>query len=176
MALLWLAPAWLLAGRSTPVGTFVAVGVLFGMLPDVDLPLKTVVGTIEHHGVLHTVLFVTVAAAVLGPVLSLAYRRVADTVDESSKPAEWPGFAFWFLVVWIPGLSHLFADMLSAPDVAQAVEPFWPLYSQSLGIDLVWYDDPWFNWGLLLAGVLLNAGLWWRRSRQAALTPSKRWD
>jgi hypothetical protein len=66
-------------------------------------------------------------------------------------------------MVFLAGTAHVFADMLSAPDVAQAVEPFWPLCSRSIGIDLVWYDDPVFDWGLFVVGVGLTVGLYLRR-------------
>lgn len=66
-------------------------------------------------------------------------------------------------MVWIPALSHIFTDMLSAPDIAQAIEPFWPFYQQSVGMDIIWYNRPWFNWGLLLAGIGLTIVLYWAR-------------
>lgn len=37
MALLWLVPAWVLLDHRKTAGVFVASGVLFGMVPDVDL-------------------------------------------------------------------------------------------------------------------------------------------
>jgi hypothetical protein len=58
-------------------------------------------------------------------------------------------------------VAHVFADMLSAPDIAEAVEPLWPLYRQSFGIDIVWYNNPWFDWGLFVTGILLNVGLYY---------------
>jgi len=39
MALLWLAPAWFLLDYRKTAWTFVVSGVLFGMLPDIDLVL-----------------------------------------------------------------------------------------------------------------------------------------
>ena len=60
--------------------------------------------------------------------------------------------------------------MLSAPDISEAIEPLWPLYADSVGIDLVWYNASWFNLGLLIAGVLLNGGLYVRKSNHGGVT------
>ncbi|GAA0511758.1 LexA-binding, inner membrane-associated putative hydrolase [Halorubrum aquaticum] len=160
MALLWLAPAWFLLDGPRTAGTFVVSGVPFGMLPDVDLVLEGLLPTVKHHGVFHTVLAVTIFAAILGPVVGKVVERVAGGTDWFSPEAAAHGIRFGFLAVWIPGLAHVFADMLSAPDIADSIEPLWPVYHGSIGVDLVWYNDPVVNWGLLVAGVLVNAGLY----------------
>ena len=168
MALVWLAPAWLVIDRSKTAATFVGVGFWFGLFPDVDLYLRRVLPTVKHHGVLHTVLVVTLIAAVLGPLVGLVLRRTLGDSEWFSRGAEENALSFGFLMVWIAGLSHIFADMLSAPDIAEAIEPFWPIYQQPVGIDLVWYTANWFNWGLLVVGVVLNVGLYyWNRSSDA---------
>ncbi len=164
MALLWLAPAWFILDDRKTAATFVASGFLFGMLPDIDLVLETILPTVKHHGVFHTVLVVTILAAVIGPILGAVVKRVAGGTEWLSRGAENSIYTFGFLAVWIAGLAHIFADMLSAPDIAEAVEPFWPLYQQSLGIDIVWYNNPWFNWGLLAADILVNVGLYYSMS------------
>lgn len=159
MALLWLAPAWVVFGQRNTAGTFVLSGVLFGMLPDVDLYLRRVFATVKHHGIFHTVFAVTALAAAIGPVVGTLVEAVARDRDWLSAGADGSSYRFGAFAVWTAGLAHVFADMLSAPDIAEAVEPLWPLYPQSIGIDLVWYNNPWFNWGLFVAGVLVNAGL-----------------
>jgi MFS family permease len=161
MALIWLAPAWFVLGRTRTAATFVGIGFWFGMLPDVDLVLKEVFATVKHHGIMHTILAVTLVAAVVGPIVGWILRRTLGGSEWFSADAADNATSFGFLMVWIAGLAHIFADMLSAPDIAEAVEPFWPLYQQSLGIDIVWYNNPWFNWGLLVVGLVLNAALYY---------------
>ena len=163
MALLWLSPAWFILDRPKTAATFVLSGFLFGMLPDVDLVLSNFFATIKHHGVFHTVLVVTILAAILGPIVGKVVEGVAGGSDWLSRRARENIYGFGFMAVWIAGLSHVFADMLSAPDIAEAIEPFWPLYQQSIGIDIVWYNDPWFNWGLFVAGVVVNVGLYYAK-------------
>jgi hypothetical protein len=160
MALLWLAPAWFIFDRPKTAGAFVLSGFPFGMLPDIDLVLSRMFATVKHHGVFHTVLVVTILAAVVGPVVGAVVDRVGGD-DWLSPEVRENKYQFGFVAVWIAGLAHVFADMLSAPDIAEAVEPFWPLYQQSLGIDVVWYNNPWFNWGLFVAGIVVNVGLYY---------------
>lgn len=159
MALVWLSVGWALYDRRAALG-FVALGLPFGLLPDTDLWLKRVFSTVKHHGVTHTVLFVSVAAVVIGAILG---KWVVPWLQERYIPESDVGNRYTYAIgaVWVGGLSHIFADMLSAPDIAEAVEPFWPIYRQSLGIDVVWYNNPFFNWGLLLGGIALVALLWW---------------
>ncbi|SDF81798.1 LexA-binding, inner membrane-associated putative hydrolase [Halorubrum xinjiangense] len=168
MALLWLAPAWFLLDHRKTAATFVASGVLFGMLPDVDLVLEGLIPTVKHHGVFHTVLAVTIFAAVLGPLVGKAVEAVAGDTEWLSPEAAARSLRFGFLAVWVPGLAHVFADMLSAPDIADSIEPIWPLYGGSIGVDLVWYNNPVVNWGLLVAGVLVNVGLFLYLGRRPA--------
>ncbi|WP_276271562.1 metal-dependent hydrolase [Haloarcula litorea] len=161
MALLWLAPTWRYIDDPRTTVAVVAAAAPFGMLPDVDLYLRRVFPTVQHHGVFHTVLAVTVAAVLVGPLLGRALARGLDD-RWLSPPVAARSARVGSVVVWVAGLAHVFADMLSAPDIAQAVEPFWPVYRQSLGFDVVWYNNPWANWGLLAAGVGIHAVLYWR--------------
>lgn len=115
---------------------------------------------LKHHGVFHTVLVVTILAAVIGPVVGKVVEAVVGDTDCLSTEAAARSIRFGFLTVWIPGLAHVFADMLSAPDLADSIEPLWPIYGGSIGVDLVWYNNPVVNWGLLVAGVLVNIGLY----------------
>jgi len=126
MALLWLSPSWMVIDRERTAATFIAVGTSFGMLPDVDLVFSAVSG-IHHHGVFHTVLFVTIAAVTLGPLLGWALKRVVGETDWFSVRTESQAYLLGVIAVWVPGLSHVFADMLSAPDTSTRIEPLWPL-------------------------------------------------
>ena len=172
MALIWLAPAWFFIDRKKTAATFVGIGFLFGLLPDSDLYLRQIFPTVKHHGLMHTVLVVTLIAVVLGPLVGWILKAAIDDRDWLSPGARDNALAFGFLMVWIPGLSHLFADMLSAPDIAEAIEPFWPIYQQTIGIDIVWYSDPWFNWGLFLVGLGLNVALYAYSDNDTADAPS----
>ncbi len=159
MTLLWLAPSWLVFEQSKTAVTFVVAGLPFGMGPDLDLLFSRLVRTIEHHGSFHTILAVTGFAAVVGPVVGRLLQRLVGGSEWFAVESRRDSYRFGFVAVWIAGLSHVFADMLSAPDIAPAVEPFWPLYFESISVDLVWYNAAWVNWGLLLAGILVNAVL-----------------
>ena len=161
MALIWLAPAWFIIDHRKTAATFVGVGFWFGLLPDIDLYLRRILATIKHHGVIHTVLVVTILAAVIGPIVGWILQAALDDSEWFSERAEEHALSLGFVMVWVAGLSHLFADMLSAPDIAEAIEPFWPIYQQTIGIDFVWYTANWFNWGLLVVGILLNVGLYY---------------
>jgi membrane-bound metal-dependent hydrolase YbcI (DUF457 family) len=162
MALIWLAPAWLVIDERKTAATFVGVGFWFGMLPDVDLVLSNVIETVRHHGVFHTVLAAGIFAAVLGPIVGWILKKTLGGSEWFSDAAADNAYSLGVVMVFVAGVSHVFADMLSAPDIAQGVEPFWPVYAQTLGIDVVWYNNPWVNWGLFLVGVALNVALYVR--------------
>ncbi len=171
MALVWLAPAWFVIDRPKTAATFVGVGFWFGLLPDIDLYLRRAFPTVKHHGVIHTVLAVTLIAAVLGPLVGWILKSALDDSEWFSEDAEEHALSLGFVMVWVAGLSHIFADMLSAPDIAEAIEPFWPLYSQVVAFDVVWYTANWFNWGLFLVGIVLNVALYyWMRDRDEEVT------
>ncbi|WP_158056655.1 metal-dependent hydrolase [Halorussus halophilus] len=162
MALIWLAPAWYFIDHRKSAAAFVFTGFWFGMLPDVDLVLSNYVETIHHHGIFHTVLVVTILAAVLGPALGWTMRKLFGRTEWFSARAEENAIALGFVGVWVAGLAHLFADMLSAPDVSTPIEPFWPLFHGGLfSVDVLWYKSFWATWALLFVGIALNAGLWY---------------
>ncbi|MFC4549598.1 MULTISPECIES: metal-dependent hydrolase [Halorussus] len=162
MALIWLAPAWYFLDRPKTAATFVGLSFWFGMLPDVDLYLSNWFAGIHHHGVVHTILAVAIFAVVLGPMLGWVFKKIGESSDWFSERATDSAYSIGVIAILVAGLSHLFADMLSAPDVAQPIEPFWPLYNgQIVLMDVVWYKSFWATWGLFLAGLAINAGLWY---------------
>lgn len=167
MALVWLAGAWIVVDDARTAAAFVAVGLPFGMLPDVDLYLRYVLPTAKHHGVFHTVVAVAAMTVVLAPVVGVALRTLDARVDRLSLPSvvRENGTRFASTAILVAGLAHVFADTLSAPDKAEALEPFWPLYPYPLGIDVVYYDAPLVNYGLLVGGIALNVALWRWRTR-----------
>lgn len=168
MALIWLAPAWHFIDHGKTAATFVAAGFWFGMLPDVDLYLSNWVAGIHHHGVVHTVLAVTVMAAVVGPMLGWVLKKVGDDSEWFSERAESSAYAIGFIAVWVSGLAHLFADMLSAPDVSTPIEPFWPVFHGGLfHVDVLWYQSFWATWALFGLGVAINVAAWYLKDDSA---------
>lgn len=163
IALVWLSPVWAFVDDSKTAVTWLAVGVWFGMLPDVDLVLSNVDGLgIHHHGAFHTVLFVALAAVTVGPLLGLAVRRVFGGTDWLSAHAEARAPVLGGIVVLVTGLSHLFADMLSAPDTAPPIEPLWPLVDgQLVTMDVLYYTSFLATVALLVVGLASNVVFWY---------------
>ena len=163
MALVWLSPSWLFIDEQRTAVTVLAVGFWFGMLPDADLVVSNIDALgIHHHGIFHTVLFVTLAAAILGPLLGLAMRRVfGDTKWLSARAAD-RAVPLGVVVVFVTGLSHLFADMLSAPDTATRIEPLWPLVKGPIVyMDVLYYKSFWATTALFVAGLAFNVAFWY---------------
>lgn len=162
MALLFATPAWFLWGRR-PSLTFAALTQVTAVLPDVDLILEDYFAhpLLQHHGVTHTVPFVLVIGLVFGvaaayaltPVLN-AYRLIhSDSISRGTT------FVFATGAFWAGGLSHVFADLLSAaPDAA--IAPLWPLYREEVIVHVVAYDSTPVNLGLILLAVTIHVALY----------------
>jgi len=167
MALLFLAPSWILFRHTRTAAAFVAVSAPFGLLPDVDLYLSVLDG-IHHHGVFHTILAVSLLAVALGPLVGWVFETILEETGHLDRSVARHGAPLGVAGVWTAGMSHLFADVLSAPDVSQAIEPLWPLYDgRLLSIDVLWYKSIWATVGLLALGIAVNLGLWhWTRVRR----------
>ncbi|WP_435359886.1 metal-dependent hydrolase [Haloarchaeobius sp. DFWS5] len=160
MAMLWAAPAWFVWERRVSAA-FVGFALLTAMLPDTDLVLRQVL-PVTHHGVTHTVVFVVAVALVVGPLLAIGLQRVLTRVWLRGSRRRFTRLTLVGFVVaglLVGGLSHLFADMLSAPDIAKPVQPFWPFFEKPWSVDVVWYNAPWINSGLFAFAALLNLGL-----------------
>ena len=157
MALLWAAPAWLIWDGRVSLA-FVGFTVAMAHLPDIDLYLPWV----PHHGVTHTIAFVTVVAVVVGGAVEYALKDWLERqfLKERGYSAS-AGGLFLFVAggLILGGLSHIFADLLSAPDIAAPLKPFWPVDGDPVVIDAVWYASTWWNEGLLAVAVLLHAVL-----------------
>ncbi|WP_222918848.1 metal-dependent hydrolase [Natrinema sp. SYSU A 869] len=156
MALLFAAPAWMVWGRRGALG-FTAFALATAMLPDTDLALRHMF-PVTHHGVTHTVLFVVLMSVLAGTV---AARYLTDWFNanrriRSSEITSETVFIFATAGLTVGGISHLFADILSAPDIAPPLSPFWPLYSEPVIVDAIYYGSPFWNVGLLTAGVGLH--------------------
>ena len=171
MALIWLSPSWVFIDRQRTAAMFVAVGFWFGMLPDVDLVVSTITG-IHHHGVFHTVLFVTIAAATLGPLLGWAMKRAFGGTDWFSVRAESRAYLLGIIAVWVTGLSHLFADVLSAPDTSTRIEPLWPLVKGPIVyLDVLYYKSFWATIALFVGGLVANAVFWYLSHGRSNASP-----
>ncbi|WP_435347905.1 metal-dependent hydrolase [Haloarchaeobius sp. HRN-SO-5] len=159
MGLLWAAPAWFVWNdRVSPA--FVLLVLPASLLPDVDLWLsKLMPGSFHHHGVTHTVVFVALVSLVVAGLVAAFFSRPFDRWLPSERFDTRRVFGFVGGAVLVGGLSHLFADVLSAPDIASPIEPLWPLYPHPFGIDLIWYNSPVWNVGLLTVAVALHVGL-----------------
>lgn len=157
--LLFSLPAWLLWDDRASVG-FIALAVVASLLPDIDLWLsRWFPDAVHHHGVTHTVLFVTIASLVVGAVLTGVFRSRIDDWVGSERFDTASLFVFTTAGFLAGGLSHLLADILSAPDISTPIEPFWPVYARPLGIDLVWYNAAWINVGFLSVMVVTHVAL-----------------
>lgn len=124
MALLFAAPAWTVWGRRGALG-FTAFALATAMLPDTDLALRHVL-PVTHHGATHTVLFVVLMSVLAGTV---AARYLTDWFNanrriRSSEIASETIFIFATAGLTVGSISHLFADLLSAPDIAPPLSPF----------------------------------------------------
>lgn len=156
MALLFAAPAWVVWGRRGSLA-FAGFSLVTAMLPDVDLVLSTVL-PIQHHGITHTLLFVAVVSVLGGAVAArvLTERFNANRWIRSTHITEETVFVFATAGFLTGGLSHIFADLLSAPDTAAPLEPLWPLYDQPIAIDVIYYDSPLWNVGLLTVALAVH--------------------
>ena len=131
------------------------------MLPDVDLLLsKWFPSQVHHHGVTHTVLFVVSVSVV---VAALVVALFGDRIDRWTRGERFDRtslFVFTGAALTLGGFSHLFADMLSAPDISTPIEPFWPFFQKPWSVDLVWYNSVWINFAFLAVMVVVHVAVW----------------
>jgi len=159
MALLFAAPAWLVWGQRGALG-FTGFALATAMLPDTDLVLQQVL-PITHHGITHTLLFVALASVLVGAGASkwLTPRINATRWIRSTDITSEVVFVFATGGLALGGISHIFADLLSAPDIAAPLEPFWPLYAKPVIIDVIYYNSPVWNFGLFAVAIALHVFL-----------------
>ncbi len=156
MGLLWAAPAWLLWDGQVSLA-FVALVLSTTMLPDVDLLLRDVLPGVHHHGVTHTLLFGLLVSAVVGALVTRYGRAIAGRWwPRVERLPQATVFVFVTAAFLLGSYSHIFSDMLSAPDVAQPVEPLWPLWNKPLSLDVAYYSSIWWNAGLLAVAVAVH--------------------
>lgn len=157
MGLLFALPAWFLWTERVSLA-FVGFAVLAAQAPDVDVYLAAVApSAFHHHGVTHTVVFVLAVSLVGGALAAVALTRPIDDWIDADR-FDWKStFGFAAGAFLVGGLSHIFADVLSAPDVSTPLEPLWPFLDRPVALDLIWYDSPLWNVGLLILAVFLHA-------------------
>lgn len=155
VTLLLLAPLVIVLGERTGVA-FSLLAAPFSMLPDVDLALPGV----HHHGATHTLAFAVGAALVIGAALTAIYllfdveRR---WLRRNHGFREVFGFATG--AVLLPALGHVGLDLLSAPDIAQPLEPLWPIFANKVvSLDLLPVNSDLWNFGLLAVGAIVWIG------------------
>lgn len=161
MALLFAAPAWFLWGRRGSIA-FAAFTFVTAMLSDSDLVLGHVLPGVHHHGVTHTVFFVTLASVIAGAVVArfLTSRFEASRWVRSDDIDRETVFVFATAGFLTGSTSHLVADILSAPDIAPPLKPLWPLYAKPIVVDVIYYDSPTWNFGLLAVALAVHYGLY----------------
>ncbi|MCC5858546.1 MAG: metal-dependent hydrolase [Ectothiorhodospiraceae bacterium] len=113
-------------------------GAAVALLPDIDVPLGALMGDAGaltfHRGITHSLLFVTLAAAVLG--------WLADRVHRSAGV----GWRRWALVLWLVLLSHLVLDVLTS----YGIQLLLPFSDQAFAVASISVIDPLYTLPLLL--------------------------
>ena len=158
VGLLFALPAWFVWDGRTALA-FVGFVLSTVMLPDIDLLLRHFIPTVHHHGVTHTVVFVVLVAVVAGVLVARVVMPVLErwwVESENRLVAERTVYLFVTGGLLLGGLSHLFVDMLSAPDIAPPIEPLWPFLDKPISVDLIYYSSIWWNLGLLAVAVAVH--------------------
>jgi inner membrane protein len=168
MALIFLAPAWYFIDNWRTAVVFVATGFWFGPVPDVDTYLSNwFPNLIHHHGVVHTLPAVVLMTAILGPILGWVLKRVFGSTKWFSREATNRATQMGVIAVGAATLSHLFADILSAPDISTHIEPLWPLVKGPVVyVDVLYYNSIWATWGLFVLGLAANAAFFYLTTRR----------
>ena len=154
--LLFALPAWFIwTGRAS--AAFVVLAGASATVPDIDVFLSKVFpNAVHHHGVTHTVLAVVIGALILAAIVAALFTDSIDDWIDSERFDRSSLFAFSLAAFLVGGLSHLFGDILSAPDISTPIEPFWPFFNMSLAVDVVWYNAWWINIGFLTVMVVIH--------------------
>ncbi|WP_256394179.1 metal-dependent hydrolase [Natronoarchaeum rubrum] len=159
MGLLWAIPAWFIWNDRASLA-FIGIAAVAALLPDIDLFLSQwFPAAIHHHGITHTVVAVLGASVVAGAITAAAFAGPFERWTRGERFDKRSAFVFAAVAYAVGGLSHIFADMLSAPDLSTPIEPLWPFIRQSWGLDLIWYNSPWWNIGLLAVALTIHGAI-----------------
>lgn len=170
MALLLVSPVWFKLATRESVGIAI-LATMTAMLPDSDLVARHFID-IQHHGIFHTVFFVVPVCFVLALVVTWFYETYGwQYVDRENRPA--PRTALWvsFGAFLVGGFAHLVGDALTSPDVAPAIQPFYPLSDWTMSVDIFWVYNPVVNLGTLALAIAVHVALWRIDPYGKTLTP-----
>lgn len=157
--LLFAIPAWFIWSRRVSLA-FIALAVITALIPDIDIWLRKFFPQyVHHHGVTHTVLFSVVVSLIGAAIVAVVLTRPIDRRLRSEHFDRSSMFVLAFAAFLTGALSHLFADMLSAPDIASPIEPFWPFFDKPWSVDILWYNDPMWNSVLLTVAIIIHIAL-----------------
>jgi membrane-bound metal-dependent hydrolase YbcI (DUF457 family) len=161
LALLLAAPAWLVFDQFRQGLAFSALAALTGMFPDVDIYVMQFL-FIEHHGVMHSLVFLVPAALVLGGVVTAGYLAVRD----GDHPGAAAVFGFVTLALFTGMVAHMAGDVLTSPDIAPPIKPLYPLIESRFVLDAAFVKSNLWNLGPLALGLVTQGGLaTWRYLR-----------
>lgn len=123
--------------------TAVAWGAAVSLLPDIDVPLGMLMGDAAaltfHRGITHSLLFVTLAAVLLGWLASRLHRKAGV------------GWGGWGLMLWLSLLSHLAIDAFTS----YGIQLLLPFSDHPFAIASVSVIDPLYTLPLLVCVGLL---------------------
>lgn len=156
MALLFAAPAWLVFDQLKTGLAFTALATATAMLPDGDLILMRHF-FVEHHGLTHSLLFLVPTALLLGAVVAGGYLAVRG--KSAYQPSARRVYGFVALGLFTGMLAHVFADILTTPDIAPPIKPLLPLLESRLILDVAFVKSNLWNLGTLAVGIVVQAGL-----------------
>lgn len=154
LALLFAAPAWLVFEGFRAGLAFSALAALTGMFPDLDIYVMRYL-FVEHHGVMHSLVFLVPAALVLGGVITGGYLAVRD----GDRPAAAAVFGFVTVALFVGMLSHMVGDILTSPDIAPPIKPLYPLVETRFVLDAAFVKSNLWNLGPLALGLLAQGAL-----------------
>ncbi|MFB6079414.1 MAG: metal-dependent hydrolase [Haloferacaceae archaeon] len=117
------------------------------MLPDADQRIPG----LTHRGATHTLAFAGAVGVAFALAGSLVAPGVAAVTSVGRAAVATYGFALGTLTVG----AHLLADLLTPAGVAL----LWPLSGHRFSLSLTTADDRVWNYGLLVAGVLVAAAV-----------------
>jgi membrane-bound metal-dependent hydrolase YbcI (DUF457 family) len=154
VALLLAAPAWLIFDQFKAGLAFSGLAALTAMFPDTDLYVMRYV-FIEHHGLMHSLVFLIPAALLLGAVVAGAYLAVRD----GDQPSATAVYAFVTVALFTGMLAHMAGDVLTSPDVAPPIKPLYPIVESRFVLDAAFVKSNLWNLGPLALGIVVQTGL-----------------
>lgn len=156
MALLFAAPAWFVFDDLKTSLAFVALAASTGMLPDGDIVLMRYL-FVEHHGLTHSFLFIVPAALVLGAVVAGVYLFARD--DSAYRASPGRVYAFAAVGLFVGMVAHVFADLVTTPDIAPPLMPMYPLLETQVVLDVAYVKSNLWNLGTFALGITVQAAL-----------------